>query len=79
MRLRLDDMGWAEARTAANKRIAMKRNLRIFFFQKLLREAQDYASEREAVLEAGHGGFACASRGRRGATWRSPTPKRRRR
>ncbi len=33
--LRLDDMGWAEAKKAPKRRVSLKRNLRNWFFERL--------------------------------------------
>lgn len=35
VRARLDDMGWVEAKGNLNRRMSMKRNLRIYFFESL--------------------------------------------
>ena len=33
--LRLDDMGWAEAKKTPKRRVSLKRNLRNWFFERL--------------------------------------------
>eukprot|EP00913_Durusdinium_trenchii_P035802 g33501.t1 len=48
----LDDMGWVEARQTPTKRVSLKRNLRMWFFESLLPGAEEYALARQEVLEA---------------------------